>query len=390
VDEHDPDDQQFLPPEPDPDDVRGMDACWEQICSAERRLLSFIARVDAEGPWGDGATDPDWEDDGARDLSHWLVMRYGISSWKAERWVKAARALESLPRLAEALSSGELGIDKVVELARFARPETEKDLISWATTVSAGRIRHRAELERKVAEDEVRTVESDRRLRWWHSEDGRQVELEARLPAASGAVVVNALKARAQTVPVMPDEQGSAYEERRLADALVELCSERISGDPDPDRATVLVHVRAEALTGDGAGETEGGGIVPSETVKRLLCTSRVQTILEDARGDAIGLGRTSRVPTAAMVRHLRYRDAECRFPGCGSRRFTHAHHVIWWERGGRTDLSNLVLVCGFHHRLVHEHGWGLKKDPDGNVRWFRPDGSLYRAGPGPPREASA
>jgi hypothetical protein len=88
------------------------------------------------------------------------------------------------------------------------------------------------------------------------------------------------------------------------------------------------------------------------------------------------------------MLRQLRYRDRECSFPGCGARRFTHAHHVVWWERGGRTDLENLVLVCGFHHRLVHELGWAVRREPDGVARWFRPNGTRYVAGPAPPARA--
>src|SRR6266536_3335303 len=72
-------------------------------------------------------------------------------------------------------------------------------------------------------------------------------------------------------------------------------------------------------------------------------------------------------------------------FPGGGARRFTQAHHIVWWERGGRTDLDNLVLMCSFHHRLVHEYGWRIKRDHDATVGWFHPDGRRYRAGPAPP-----
>jgi hypothetical protein len=89
------------------------------------------------------------------------------------------------------------------------------------------------------------------------------------------------------------------------------------------------------------------------------------------------------------MMRQLRYRDQECRFPGCGARRFTQAHHIVWWEHGGSTDLQNLVLVCTFHHKLVHEYGWELGRDAGGTVAWFRPDGGRYRAGPGPPAGGS-
>ncbi len=60
------------------------------------------------------------------------------------------------------------------------------------------------------------------------------------------------------------------------------------------------------------------------------------------------------------MMRQLRYRDGSCRFPGCDARRYTQAHHIEWWSRGGVTDLDNLLLICSFHHTLVHERGWSI------------------------------
>jgi HNH endonuclease len=62
------------------------------------------------------------------------------------------------------------------------------------------------------------------------------------------------------------------------------------------------------------------------------------------------------------------------------------AHHIVWWERGGATDLDNLLLVCSFHHRLIHEHGWSIRGRAT-EERWLRPDGSAFEAGPGPPKE---
>ncbi|HEY3210311.1 MAG TPA: HNH endonuclease signature motif containing protein, partial [Actinomycetota bacterium] len=116
-------------------------------------------------------------------------------------------------------------------------------------------------------------------------------------------------------------------------------------------------------------------------------CNGRTQVVLEDRAGQVVRLGRVSREPPEWMMRQLKYRDRECTLPGCGTRQFTQAHHVVWWEQGGRTDLDNLVLVCTFHHKLVHEFGWRVSRDRDGTVRWFMPDGTRYRAGPGPPSE---
>ncbi|MGH2681858.1 MAG: DUF222 domain-containing protein, partial [Actinomycetota bacterium] len=197
-----------------------------------------------------------------------------------------------------------------------------------------------------------------------------------------------ALERLADQLPMMPEEDGDFDVDARRADALVALCSARIAQDADPDRATVVVHAQLEDLvSGRRGAEIEGGPVIHPETARRLACDGRVQVVIEDQAGQPVGLGRMAREPSAWMLRQLRYRDSECRFPGCGARRFTQAHHIVWWERGGRTDLDNLLLVCSFHHKLVHEHGWAVRRDRDGTVLWFRHDGTPYRAGPGPPRD---
>jgi hypothetical protein len=68
--------------------------------------------------------------------------------------------------------------------------------------------------------------------------------------------------------------------------------------------------------------------------------------------------------------------------PRLRARAYLKAHHMAWVSRGGPTTLSNLVLICTFHHRLVHEYGWGLVRRDDGELRWYRPNGVRYRAGP--------
>ena len=54
------------------------------------------------------------------------------------------------------------------------------------------------------------------------------------------------------------------------------------------------------------------------------------------------------------------------------------------WAQGGGTDLDNLVLVCSFHHKLVHEGGWRVTLRDGLRALWLRPDGRSYE--PGPPK----
>jgi hypothetical protein len=341
------------------------------------RLLRQIAEADRLGVR--------WSEEGARDLAHALAMRLGISTWKAARWVAAARALPALPRLAEALERGVLALDKVVELARFATPEQESRLIDWAERVSVGAIRHRGDLleRRKVRAERER--HRARRLEWWFHHEERAFGLFAHLPAAEGAVVARAIEALAARVPQLPGEEDELFADARRADALVAMARGVLAAEPEAERATVVVHAPLATLQqGEPGAELEDGPPIHPETAARLACDARVQTIVEDARGDAVFVSPARRYPPAWMVRQLRYRDRGCVFPGCGTSAFTVAHHLRPWSRGGPTTLKNLALLCSFHHRLVHEEGWRLRR-VDGVFLWRRPNGAPYLAGPPPP-----
>jgi hypothetical protein len=361
--------------------VERIDRVNTQIGAKQLELLELIAEADAASAW---------EEHGARDMPQFVSMWLGVSWWKADRWVDCARALPGLPAISQALASGVLSLDKVVELTRFASFEDEDGLVAWARVRSTGAIRRRAELERRVRQGEAAQDASSRSLRWWFTEDGRRFLMEGDLPSVEGLVVSRAIARLAARVPVMPDEDPRQDRDARRADALVALA--RSSATGDLERPTVVLHATPEDLAStDRSVEAEGGAVVHAATARRLACTARVQAVLEDPSGTPVRLGRMRREPSAWMVRQLRRRDGECTFPGCGHRAFTEGHHIVWWERGGRTDLENLVLTCTFHHRLVHEHGWSLSRDPaDGTVTWHRPDGTPHRAGPPPPEETVA
>ncbi|HSJ52085.1 MAG TPA: DUF222 domain-containing protein [Actinomycetota bacterium] len=361
----------------DPSDdelIRRADALHVSACRAQRKLLATIAEVDRREAWIDS---------GARDAAHWVAIQFQISFWKALRWLAAAQALESLPWIAESFERGELSIDQVVELTRFATPDTEARLIRWARGVSSGAIRARAELERRREAEEVRAVESARGVHWGYYQEGTRFGLSADLPAAYGPGIVRRIEREMARVPVLPGEDGPFDVGAHRADAFVSVFAAAGAEGEAAGEPLMVVHVPAETLAGGNPNAmVENGPVIPAETARRLACNARIQVVLEDQMAQPVHFGRLSREPSAAMMRQLRYRDRECRFPGCGARRFTHAHHIEWWSSGGRTDLENLLLVCSFHHRLVHEHGWKVARDPDGSVTWFGPGGVRRRAGP--------
>jgi hypothetical protein len=215
-----------------------------------------------------------WVDVGARDTAHWLSMRYGISYWKAQRWIAAAHALESLPSVAGALASGELHMDKAVELTRFATPETESRLLIWAGGVSCGATGARPMSRPLEHETRVVDVERSRSLMWWTFDDGRRFGLQGELPSAHGAVVAKALDRLARDLPIMPGEEGSAGAEARRADALVALCSTGSRPEDEPDRATVIVHARIDESSGEfGECEIEDGPAIDADSARRMAAT---------------------------------------------------------------------------------------------------------------------
>jgi len=89
--------------------------------------------------------------------------------------------------------------------------------------------------------------------------------------------------------------------------------------------------------------------------------------------GVPLSLGRTERLVTPGLRRALVIRDQGCAFPGCGRpAAWCQAHHVIFWADGGTTDLSNLMLLCRFHHRHIHKGQWEAFIGDDGHP-WFIP-----------------
>jgi hypothetical protein len=91
---------------------------------------------------------------------------------------------------------------------------------------------------------------------------------------------------------------------------------------------------------------------------------------------EVLDLGLRTEVPSRAQRRALARRDKHCRFPGCDRPvRWTDAHHLVHWIRGGPTDLDNLVLLCRRHHKACHEGGWDLVRNIDGSFSAERASG---------------
>jgi hypothetical protein len=122
---------------------------------------------------------------------------------------------------------------------------------------------------------------------------------------------------------------------------------------------------------------------VPVQTVLRMMCSSLVEGMLVDPDGNPLMMGRRMRVVRAAIRRALNARDTCCRFPGCTRQGRLQGHHCgDYWTENGVTDIDNMLRLCRFHHRWVHEGGWHTVPHPDTGFEFHAPDGRTLPAAP--------
>lgn len=163
----------------------------------------------------------------------------------------------------------------------------------------------------------------------------------------------------------------------RRADALTQIAETYMNNSKNSgstaDRYQVVVHVGAER----NDPHLDNGPHVTAVTSKRIACDCSRTVIQEDENGEPPNIGRRSRTIPPPMRRALKARDGGCRFLGCTNHKFVYGHHIIHWSDGGETSLENLVLLCRYHHHLVHEGGFDCKRSKDGEI-WFE-DGKSRR-----------
>ncbi|MCU0310815.1 MAG: HNH endonuclease, partial [Acidimicrobiales bacterium] len=177
--------------------------------------------------------------------------------------------------------------------------------------------------------------------------------------------------------PRDPHTETTATPDQRRADGLLALAGATLAADADPDRATVVAVVELAAICDDDPGATaelETGQPLATETARRLLCDSRIEVVVQDRAGIAVGVGTTNRTVSPGLRRALTHRDGHCRFGNCTSTRFLQAHHITPWP--SPTTTANLALLCWHHHHLVHEGGWTLSGDPNSALHATNPTGT--------------
>lgn len=361
---------------------------WGHLNAATARFLALVAEFDREHAF---------ERHGLANTAQWLNWQCGIGPVAAREKVRVARALETLPEIAAAFAKGELSYSKVRAMTRVATAANEAVLLHVALHGTAN---HVEKLVRKYRWTQRRDgallaqKQHEQRCVSYFFDIDDEFILTARLPREIGAIVCKALEVAvealrepgnvsAETPLQIPGNTQRADALRYLAETFLSHCGEETGAGSSADRYQVVVHidqaVLAEAAARDEAEphrcEIDDGPSLALDTARRLACDATVVGLVEDADGEPLNIGRKTRSIPAAIARALRARDAGCRYPGCDRSRFTQGHHLEHWADGGKTELGNLVTLCRFHHRLVHEGGYGVRATDDGVLVFTRPDG---------------
>ncbi len=399
-----------------------------RIDAATYELLVLIRKFDEREGWNNGFLT----------CAHWLTWRIGLVPGTARERVRVARALGELPLLSEAMKHGQLSYSKVRALTRIARPDTEQSLVDLGRTATAAQIERvvrawrRADRAIEAHDDELRDAASHVTT---HIDENGMFVIRGRLAPEVGEVLMKALDAASEKLYDASSDQTDKVDRPSVgklrADALGLVAESALAGGLDRgsagDRYQVVVHVNEAELEGGEevpaasnprprvSAETPGTGVsarsapgeralegvsaetpsrngawlgdshvpVSAETARRIACNAG-KVRMTHRNGEILSVGRKTRTIPPPVRRALKFRDRGCRFPGCTSRHCD-AHHIRHWADGSETKLSNLVLLCRRHHRLLHEGGFEVRMGADGAVQFFHPRGRPLHESPAPP-----
>jgi len=367
---------------------------------ATGRLVALIGRVLATEAYA-GA--------GIRSPEQWVAWQCGVSLGRARSLVAMARRLPALPETRTALEAGELAEDQVAVICRYTpvRNDVEAaDLGRVATVAQLKRTLSRYAFDEPVRPPEPEPAapepessaepgaepdtqpepepEEARRVSFGFDDAGSW-RLSAVLPPDEGALVERGLTVARQRLFGSEAEDADASNRVSWADAVVAMAETSLAAEavarPHYDRHLVVIHVGADD-SGGPTGHLHLGPALPDSLRRLMTCDTkaRVQT---DIDGTPLSVGRKARIVPDRTRLAIEERDGGCRVPGCERTRWLQIHHIHHWEDGGATDTTNLMALCGRHHRLHHRGQLGISGDAD------RSDGINFTDSRGRPLAAS-
>jgi hypothetical protein len=367
------------------------------IAAATARWILLVAEYDDRQAWVES---------GCLSAAHWLSWKCGVGMHAAREKLRVGHALAALPLIRAAFQRGELSYSQARAITRIAQPHNEAALVDIARASTANQLDRlvaataRAE---KIWDSGFAAAQlAERSFSHGFNYDLAMYTAKLMLCPDDGRALKTALQLAVKQLKGERGDQGpDTTPEQLLADAVMLLVSSflttgRNEGTGTDDYRTVVFAdgtvvdpdpASHREHCADGAGDAEsdgvprdaprahleGGSMLTAETIRRIWCDPTV-TRLELRDGAIVEINEPSRIISASLRRALGLRDSQCRFPGCSAQRVD-AHHIRYRSRKGPTTLTNLLSLCRFHHKLVHEGGFTVGRGTDGEVRFYDPRG---------------
>ncbi|NKS40460.1 DUF222 domain-containing protein [Rhodococcus hoagii] len=383
----------------------GLDIC-HAIEQLEALRAATVAEIDERAVSFDTL--------GFRSVKQWLAANTLLEVPAAARILALGRMLGRQPEIADAFNAGDISAEHAALIGKFcetpprgmpneALGSCRKVLLDAASGPTATTTTVRtciSRLERIFESDELPPSEDTERNEFHASRtlNGR-VSVKGDLDAVTGEMLLTALSALTKPRNPVDDPAEKRTPARQRADAFAEILRRYLDSGDAPieggERPHLSLHVNASDLArSESAHEwthpNEGSdlfgdkdiarlphtGPLSIATARRLACDCHLTPIVMDD-GVPLNLGRTSRTVSKKQRRALIARDHGCAFPGCGTPpAHCEGHHVKHWADGGPTDLDNLVLLCRYHHTLLHHSHWDVKIGVD-RKPWFTPPSTV-------------
>ena len=349
-------------------------------------------------------------------VASWLAARFRVAWGEAQHDARVARSLGNMPSTQRALEDGEVSLSAARVLVKVRQVDPDSFGDDEAQLVEAARIHSMGDLQRVAAywREQVehdRPVDADderRARRALHASVSfmGMVRVDGALDPETGETLLSALSAvlDAEARGQSDDRRSPA---QRRADALGEICRQWLDGAERPqvagERPHVSLMVDVDTVRGihHEAGASDAGsdrgtharryhrgrigvmselghiGPVPPRLARQLACDASVMRVVMAGGSEPLDVGRRTAVVSPAMRRAVIARDRHCQFPGCDRpSSWCDAHHVVHWADGGPTSVTNLMLLCRRHHRMVHARGDFSLDLVEGRPVFRRSDGS--------------
>jgi Domain of unknown function (DUF222)/HNH endonuclease len=362
---------------------------------------------------GQALVDESWAGGGIRSPEHWLTIRAGLSPFRAKAIVDVARRSAELPAVMGQFADGQLSLDQVAVVARYAPAHVEASVAELAVNASVPQLRRA--LSRYSFDPPAQTSQDpqagdtqsgDTEPGNTQAGDAEPGDTEAgdMETGDTGAGETGAGETGAWNGFALPEDRSTApaqlsmsYDEHgrftlrfsapadlgALVEAALKEAKDALfrAGRPEVTFGDAMVEMAQRSL---GAVEsinrrdayrtyvhldTEGGWLtgrprLPQQITEKLSCGGILQPVWH-TQGAPVNVGRAQRIVPTRTRRLVEDRDRGCRFPGCAATAHLECHHLIPWADGGPTDTWNLASLCPFHHDGHHAGDFTITGNAD-------------------------